>query len=72
MRGPDLSQVGHLDPAAVDRDRATGMEHAARRRVERARHLAAEHHALALGLRAGSGIGTAESSAFVYGCSGVS
>ena len=48
-----------------------GWKRHARRRVDRARHVALEHDPLALrGRGPGSGSGTAESSAPVYGCFG--
>src|SRR5713226_1548247 len=47
----DFAQLGDLERAAIDRDRTAWMEDASRRRVERARHLAAQHHPLALGLQ---------------------
>src|SRR5438552_7319164 len=50
LAGPNLAQRRDLARAALDRDRTARMEDASRRRIERARHLAAEHHALARGL----------------------
>src|SRR5712691_10625330 len=49
----DFAQLGDLERAAIDCDRTARMEDAPRRRVERARYLAAQHHALALGLQLG-------------------
>src|SRR5438132_303116 len=51
MRRPYFSEVRYLDPATVDGDRAPWMKDAPRRRVQGARHLAAEDHSLALAAR---------------------
>ena len=45
----------HFDAAALDHKGTAGMEAAARGRIERARHLALQDHAGALGLRLGHG-----------------
>src|SRR5438874_7898246 len=42
--GLDLAQVGDDLATPVDGDRTPRVEHAARRRIEGARHLAAQHH----------------------------
>src|SRR5258706_11276819 len=49
--GSHLAEIGNDFAAPIDGDRAPGVEDTPRRRVERARHLAAEHHALPLGLQ---------------------
>ena len=60
-----------LDVAvALVEARAARMEAAGGRRVERARHVALENDLLARAPSSGFGIGTAESSAPVYGCFG--
>ena len=53
MAGLDFAQVGHDLSATLDGNGAAGMEHAARRRVERARHLAPEHDPLPARLQHG-------------------
>ena len=50
--------------------RAPGAEPATGRRVDRRGHVALEHDPLRFALALGSGIGTADSSACVYGCAG--
>ena len=47
------SELRHLAAAALDRVGAAGVKAAAGRRIERARHLALQHDAAALGLRLG-------------------
>ena len=62
--GADGIERRHDPGASLDRVGAAGAEHAARRRVERARDVALQHDAIAR-LAFGSGTGAAESSACV-------
>src|SRR6516225_4539709 len=52
MAGAHLPELRTDPTAALDRDRATRMEHAARRRMDRARHLAFHGSEPAAGLDA--------------------
>src|SRR5215831_9993650 len=50
---PDLAQCRRFNPAALDRIGAAGVEMAARRRADRARHIALQHALLPLHPRIG-------------------
>ena len=66
VAGSHLAQLRADLAAALDRDRAARMKHAARRRVDRARHLALRPvGTLRPASTLGSGTGTASSSAWV-------
>src|SRR5215475_835426 len=63
--GPHLAQLRHGAPALIDRERAPRVEDASRRGLERTRHLSPSTVRSRFASMAGSGIGTADSSAFV-------
>jgi len=72
VAGAHLPEIRTDSAAAGDRDRATGMKHAARRRIDRARHLAFHRSESAAGLDARIGTGTASRRARVIGITALS